>query len=100
MRENTYFTKEDWDEIKYLCDSGTYGIMKHSVENQIAKKGRIGYLWSRIFLPYKLMVKLCPIIRSIPALLPVFWVVRLVNAFIFKRAKMMYQFKAVFARQK
>ena len=84
----------------YILDSGTYGTIKHSVENQIARKGRWGYFWSRAFLPYNLMVSQFQALKILPVLLPVCWVLRLLSAFIFKHDRVMYQLKAVFAVSK
>jgi hypothetical protein len=86
--------------LGYIFDSGTYGTVKHNIENQVAKKGRFGYFLSRTFLSYDLMKGLYPVLKVLPVLLPVFWVWRLVSAFIFKRDKMMYQIKTCFSSKK
>ena len=93
-------TKRCLENEKYILDSGTYGTIKHSVENQIARKGRWGYFWSRAFLPYDLMVSQFQVLKILPVLLPVCWVLRLLSAFIFKHDRVMYQLKAVFAASK
>lgn len=89
-------TKRCLENEGYILDSGTYGTIKHSVENQIAKKGRWGYFWSRAFLSYDQMKGLFPVLKVLPILLPVCWVWRLVSAFIFKHDRVMYQVRAVF----
>lgn len=83
---------------RYILASGTYGTIKHSVERQIAKKGRWGYFWSRTFLPYDQMVRIFPVLKTLPVLLPVCWVWRLVAALIFKHDRVMYQLRAVFRK--
>lgn len=93
-------TKECLGNGSYILDSGTYGTIKHSVDKQISKKGRLGYFWSRAFLPYKMMVTLFPVLKKLPILLPVFWLWRLVRALIFSRARVKYQLKAVFKARK
>ena len=91
-------TEEEEKMLGYILDSGTYGTIKHSVENQIAKKGRWGYFWSRAFLPYDQMVRIFPVLKTLPVLLPVCWVWRLVAALIFKHDRVMYQLRAVFGK--
>lgn len=88
-------TDADREMLDYILSSGTYGTMRHMVENQIARRGRWGYLWSRAFLPYKLMVKLFPVLKTFPVLLPFCWVARLVSASITRRRTVWYQLKAV-----
>ena len=83
---------------KYILASGTYGTIKHSVENQIAKKGRWRYFWSRAFLPYNYMAKNYPILKILPVLLPMCWVWRLIKAFFLKRDRVIYQMRAVFSK--
>ncbi|MCR5137194.1 MAG: nucleotidyltransferase family protein [Oscillospiraceae bacterium] len=82
----------------YMLESGTYGIRKHSVQNQVARKGRWGYLWSRAFLPFAQMKTLYPVLSVLPPLLPLCWVLRLATAFLFKRELMLYQLRAAFGR--
>ena len=92
----TPLTEQDEDMLGYVLSSGTYGTMTNYVRNQITKKGRLGYLLSRTFPPYRSMKTLYPILESLPFLLPICWVLRLVKALITKPSKVMYQFTAAF----
>lgn len=93
-------TLTDADEamLDYVLSSGAYGSAEHLAENRIAKKGRAGYLFSRIFLPRRDMQKLYPVLERRPILLPLCWVRRLLSAWKTKRKKMIYQFKAAFRK--
>lgn len=80
------FTYNDRDAfsdavLKYIFEGGVYG----SVENHIAvgkfkNKCSVAYALKRLFLPYKLMIKLYPFLQKVPYLLPVYWVVRWIKA--------------------
>ena len=89
-------TEQDEDMLGYVLSSGTYGTMKNYVRNQIAKRGRLGYLLSIAFLPYRSMKMLYPILDPLPILLPICWVLRLVKAIITKPKKVLYQLTAAF----
>ena len=89
-------TDGEREMLEYILFSGTYGTEKNYVQNQIQRKGRFGYLFSRAFLPLHSMTSLYPILKRFPILLPVFWVVRIVQALETKPARAIYQFKAAF----
>ncbi|MBQ3708517.1 MAG: nucleotidyltransferase family protein [Clostridia bacterium] len=86
-------TGEDREMLEYILSSGTYGTTKHSVENAVAKHGKIGYVFTRAFLPYHSMCTLYPILKKLPFLLPFCWVHRWIDALIHKRKKVAYQWK-------
>ena len=56
----------------------------------------MAYLFSKAFLPYRNMSGLFPILKRLPFLLPVFWIVRIISALITKPAKVMRQLKGAF----
>lgn len=67
--------------VEYICRGGTFG----SPENNIAlyktkTDSSTAYLIERLFMPYRLMVRLYPVLKKAPYLLPLFWVVRWVTA--------------------
>ena len=76
--------------------SGVYGTQDNFVKNQIKNKGRLGYLLSRTFLPYSLMLYPYPVFDKAHYLFPVFWIVRIVKAVIEKPKKVLFQIKASF----
>lgn len=85
------------ETVAYLLDSGAYGLSTHQIENGLQKNGKIKYLAKRLFLPYSTMKVAYPVLRYLPILLPVFWVTRVVSAFLFKskRQRMMHEMKTV-----
>lgn len=89
-------TAQDEEMLAYLLSSGTYGTWANRAKNQIARKGRAGYLLSRMFLPIKIMQTQYPILETAPLLLPICWILRLVQAVIIKPQKVLLQLKAVF----
>lgn len=89
-------TEKENEILSYMMMSGTYGTQTNFVKNQINRKGRIGYLFSRVFLPYNLMLYQYPVLDRAPYLLPVFWIVRIVRAVIEKPGKVLFQLKVAF----
>ena len=81
-----YFTDNRRDAfadlvLDYIFKGGIYG----SVGNQIAvyrskNRSSVGYLFKRLFLPYKTMVHGYPILKKAPYLLPFCWIARWLGA--------------------
>ena len=76
-----------------LCSSGAHGTAAHRAEKQIAKKGRLAYVLSRLTLPRQEMQRHYPVLKKAPALLPLFWGYRLIHGFFFKRDIALSQLK-------
>ena len=70
--------------------------MENFVNNELAEKGRIGYLLSRTFPPYRAMKMWYPVLEGRPILLPVFWTHRLTRAIIRKPRIVKFQLKGAF----
>ena len=67
--------------MSYICYGGTYGNMANKLAAYKSKdKGSFAYLMERIFLPYRGMTVLFPILKKHPYLLPFCWVARWVRA--------------------
>ena len=64
----------------YVATGGTYGTHDNSVSYGIEKKGRLRYVLSRVFPPYKFMKLRYPILRKIPILLPFAYILRFFTA--------------------
>ena len=65
----------------YVLNGGTYGSSENGAAVQKARdKSRLRYFLKRIFLPYKDMKISYPVLRKLPILLPVLWVVRWAKA--------------------
>lgn len=86
-------TEPDRNMLDYILSSGTYGTQKHDVENEVARRGKLGYLLFRAFLPYRRMRSIYPILQKVPVLLPFCWVYRWIYALLHKRKKVAYQWK-------
>lgn len=72
---------------EYILGSGTYGLATQKAANQSARTrgGRLGYLITRAFPPYRFMAEKHPSLRRLPILLPFFWLLRLTLALFGKR---------------
>ena len=81
-------------------DSGTYGTVTHGVENAVQKDGRLKYFFGRIFLPYRAMCGLYPVLKKIPVLLPFCWVARWIKAIVRKPKLIATQTKTAFRTKK
>ncbi len=87
------FSGKEWDEfslklLSYILSGGVYG----TAENHIAVKktktnNAFGYALKRLFLPYKDMVTIYPVLKKAPILLPFCWIARCFGAFFGKKNK-------------
>ena len=91
-------TAAERDMLAYIVDSGTYGTMENIVKHQVARRGRLGYLFRRVFLPYREMCPLYPVLKKAPILLPFCWIVRWVRAVATKRSLVAFQLKTAFRK--
>ncbi len=61
----------------FVASSGTFGNRENSVAMDMAEgKSKLGRLWSKVFPPYKEMKNHYPVLKKIPVLLPVFYIIR------------------------
>ncbi|MBO4622631.1 MAG: nucleotidyltransferase family protein [Bacilli bacterium] len=77
--------KENIDDIltiiDYIFDSGTYGHTKNSSIVGVVKEGnKKKYIFRRLFPTYKEMKARFLVLEKVPILLPIFYVVRIVNS--------------------
>ena len=68
-----------YDDICYVMESGTYGHRSTAIRNSIKKRGKVGYFFSRMFIPYDTLCGKYPFLRKAPILLPFCEVARLVE---------------------
>lgn len=74
--------------LEYIFDGGMYGNMKNHIAVKKSKdENTFTYVIKRLFLPYKSMVILFPILNKVPILLPFCWVIRWVRALFSKNAR-------------
>ena len=85
---------------KYILLGGAYGTKAQSAVSKQAKSGgKFKYIWSRIFMPYKNLAVLYPIIKKHKILTPFCQIARWFSA-IFKRKKVLKEIKIVSAVNK
>ncbi|MDO5124943.1 MAG: nucleotidyltransferase family protein [Ruminococcus sp.] len=63
----------------YIFSSGVYGTKKHLLVNSYNSMNASRYYLSRMFPPLIMMKKRYPILRKMPILLPLFWIIRLIS---------------------
>lgn len=87
--DNCDYNDYDYMNVLYMMESGTYGILRHSVNNAIDRNGgsKIKYIFNRIFIPYRKMKNIYPVLRYLPFLLPIFWIIRLMKVVFKKTAR-------------
>ena len=89
-------SSEESEMLEYIIDSGVYGTFDHAAEKAIKKRGRLGYLFSVAFLPYRQMCGLYPVLRRAPVLLPFCWIARWVDRIIKKPRRVARYIKSAF----
>lgn len=77
----------DEETLYYIYVSGVYGTFEHSIKNSIRKQGKAGFIGRRLFLPYHYMKQRFPVLRYLPVLLPLFWVIRFFIFFFDKKQR-------------
>ncbi len=87
-----WFENAEYDEIsilmtKKIITSGTFGNSDSRFIATTAKKSRNAIFWSNVFLPYKEMAKKYPLLNKHPFLLPIFWIIRIINILLWQRSK-------------
>ena len=81
-----WFAGEEADEEtrqleRYLLDGGIYGTVDNRVKIQQGQKGgKLGYILSRIFVPYSTMKNIYPVLQKHKYLLPIMEVWRWIRA--------------------
>lgn len=62
---------------RYILSGGTYGTFSNQVANSVKEKGKVRYVWSKLFPDLKTMRQRYSVLKKAPVLLPVFWLVRI-----------------------
>ena len=79
-----WFSDGDGDGLefieRYVLDGGAYGDVTMSEEVRVRRKGKIRYLFDRLFMPYSELSKKYPRLAGRPYLLPVYEVRRWFSA--------------------
>ncbi len=64
----------------YIATGGTYGTYENRVAYGIETKGKLSYVCSRVFPPYRKMKQRYPILKKLPFLLPFMYVARFIQS--------------------
>lgn len=67
-----------------LLMNGVYGRKENAWRREYERKGKIRYLFSRVFPPFRMMKMSFPILKKFPVLLPFCWCIRLFRGIFFK----------------
>jgi len=105
---DVWFGNADFDEVTYLITqkifkSGAFGTAEDTQSSEAlrvmksskVKNVRVNRIITSVFYPYSGMCKLFPVLKKAPILLPFFWVYRLIVAILFKRSKIVSQYKTI-----
>lgn len=86
--ENDEMLLSDFDAIvSYILIGGIYGSGENSITVKTTEaKSLVAYVFNRLFLPYKYMIILFPILKKAPYLLPFCWVARWLQVFSKKKS--------------
>ena len=88
FEKEAYILTKNWFELteetsltnrieEYVLNSGTYGNKENYVDiHKSPEKSKFQYFFSRLFLPYKEMSRIYPILKKLKFLLPCFWLWR------------------------
>jgi hypothetical protein len=71
--------------------SGVYGTVK----NKITRQGRWRFFRTNVFLSYDQMVILYPILKRLPVLLPICWLLRIVRKMVTKPGRIRFKLKSI-----
>lgn len=72
---------EEGEALSYYLCSGVHGTRINYTKKEVQKRGKVGFLLYKLFLPLPLMEDSFPILQKAPFLLPVCWVVRWIKPF-------------------
>lgn len=84
---NTEKTVFDDTLLSYIINGGVYGTKQNSIAVTKTKvNNNFLYTLKRLFLPYRKMTYKYPILKKVPVLLPVFWLVRIFQGLFSKKS--------------
>lgn len=64
--------------LSYVFDGGVYGTSKNKIAVKKEKtKSTFRYSMQRLFMPYRKMIQIFPILKKLPFLLPFCWIIRI-----------------------
>ena len=105
---NVWFENEKYDNISYLItkkifSSGAFGTKESSVKSNALKETesggikdmRVKRFFHSVFLPYKNMSMIFPVLEKLPILLPFMWVYRILHALFYKNDSIARQFNSI-----
>lgn len=93
-------TDREREMTEYVIWSGTFGNIDNSVEKRVnelggSTKGRLRYFFNRLFMPLSTIKDNYPFVYRYKALLPFFYVFRLVKGVLFRRTYIKRELRAL-----
>ncbi|MFA6661414.1 MAG: nucleotidyltransferase family protein [Bacilli bacterium] len=87
----------------FIISSGTYGTINHHYLNNFGgkemnktfSKSKLGYFLANVFMPYKKMKIKYKILKKIPVLLPLFWIIRIFQVVFCRNKEMKKRIKII-----
>ena len=91
--------------LDYLLSSGTFGIMEQKVTNNLHKngkgiKGRLKYIYRRLFPPVSILESTYPLLGSHKSLAPFFAIHRIFKAVLFHKRRIMKEISIMMKKTK
>lgn len=68
--------EQELETLLFIASSGTYGTLENRVDKGVKEKGKVRYLFSRIFPPYRFYKGAYPWAYKVPILIPIAWLCR------------------------
>lgn len=78
------FREDLLNMIYYMVLSGTYGTLSNRI-NKGVERGKLRFLWERIFIPKEIIYVRNPVCKKIKCLLPFFYLKRIISGIFQKR---------------
>ena len=105
---DVWFGNREFDDITYLItekifSSGSFGTKDSYIKSDALKKMKSGNknnirsrrIFNAVFLPYKNMSVLFPVLKKAPVLLPVMWLYRIIYTIFFKNGRLTKHFNEI-----
>ena len=90
-----HLTDKQEELLLYIASSGTYGTIDHSVSKGVKKKGKLGYIMSRVFPPISAYKILYPWAYKHHILIPIAWFLRLCRGLFKQHGKTKNELKSI-----
>ena len=93
--DDEILNEEEEEMLLYIASSGTYGTTEHHVAKVLERKSKFRYILSRIFPPMEVYRIRYPFLYKTKILIPLAWLLRLLQSVTIDRKKSSTELKAV-----